>query len=204
MALCNWCPPPPEGSPFYARQSVRLDGGAREGCLGSKGRSEKLKPWEKLFCTSNGGCGPANTSKFTNSTCCIIKPHAISEGLLGKILMAIRDACFEISAMQMFNMDWVNVEEFYEVYKGVVTEYNEMVTEMYSGPCVAIEIQQNNPSKTFREFCGPADPEIAQHLRPETPRAIFGKTKIQNAVHCTDLPEDGLLEVQYFFKILDS
>ncbi|CAK7311786.1 Nucleoside diphosphate kinase 7 [Vulpes lagopus] len=158
----------------------------------------------ELFFPSSGVCGPANTAKFTNCTCCIIKPHAISEGLLGKILMAIRDAGFEISAMQMFNMDRVNVEEFYEVYKGVVSEYNEMVTEMYSGPCVAMEIQQNNPTKTFREFCGPADPEIARHLRPGTLRAIFGKTKIQNAVHCTDLPDDGLLEVQYFFKILDN
>lgn len=33
-----------------------------------------------------------------------------------------------------------------------------MVTEMYSGPCVAMEIQQTNPTVTFREFCGPADP----------------------------------------------
>uniref|UniRef100_A0A673TA08 Nucleoside diphosphate kinase homolog 7 n=1 Tax=Suricata suricatta TaxID=37032 RepID=A0A673TA08_SURSU len=150
----------------------------------------------ELFFPSSGVCGPANTAKFTNCTCCIIKPHAISEGLLGKILTAIRDAGFEISAMQMFNMDRVNVEEFYEVYKGVVSEYSEMVTEMYSGPCIAMEIQQNNPTKTFREFCGPADPEIARHLRPGTLRAIFGKTKIQNAVHCTDLPEDGLLEVR--------
>ncbi|XP_029083017.1 nucleoside diphosphate kinase 7 isoform X1 [Monodon monoceros] len=159
----------------------------------------------ELFFPSSGVCGPANTAKFTSCiTCCIVKPHAISEGLLGKILMAIRDAGFEISAMQMFNMDRVNVEEFYEIYKGVVSEYNEMVTEMYSGPCVAMEIQQTNPTVTFREFCGPADPEIARHLRPGTLRAIFGKTKIQNAVHCTDLPEDGLLEVQYFFKILDN
>ncbi|XP_012584554.1 PREDICTED: nucleoside diphosphate kinase 7 isoform X3 [Condylura cristata] len=135
----------------------------------------------ELFFPSSGVGGPANTAKFTNCTCCIIKPHAISEGLLGKILMAIRDSGFEISAMQM-----------------------DMVTEMFSGPCVALEIQQNNPTKTFREFCGPADPEIARHLRPGTLRAIFGKTKIQNAVHCTDLPEDGVLEVQYFFKILDN
>ncbi|XP_032319677.1 nucleoside diphosphate kinase 7 isoform X6 [Camelus ferus] len=148
----------------------------------------------ELFFPSSGVCGPANTAKFTNCTCCIVKPHAVSEGLLGKIVMAIRDAGFEISAMQMFNMDRVNVEEFYEVYKGVVSEYNEMVTEMYSGPCVAMEIQQNNSTMTFREFCGPADPEIARHLRPGTLRAIFGKTKIQNAVHCTDLPEDGPLE----------
>lgn len=79
-----------------------------------------------------------------------------------------------------------------------------MVAELCAGPCVALEVQQKDPAKTFREFCGPADPEIARHLRPGTLRAVFGKTKIQNAVHCTDLPEDGLLEVQYFFKILDN
>ena len=37
--------------------------------------------------------------------------------------------------------------------------------------------------------------EIARKLRPNTLRAQFGKTKVQNAIHCTDLPEDGLLEV---------
>jgi hypothetical protein len=37
--------------------------------------------------------------------------------------------------------------------------------------------------------------ELARKLRPSTLRAKFGKTKVQNAVHCTDLPEDGLLEV---------
>ncbi|XP_072504807.1 nucleoside diphosphate kinase homolog 7 isoform X2 [Notamacropus eugenii] len=158
----------------------------------------------ELFFPSSGSGGPVNTAKFTNCTCCIIKPHAINEGLLGKILIAIRDAGFEISAMQMYNLDRVNVEEFYEVYKGVVSEFNDMVSEMYSGPCVALEIQQHEGTKTFREFCGPADPEIARHLRPGTLRALFGKNRIQNAVHCTDLPEDGLLEVQYFFKILEN
>ncbi|KAB0343925.1 hypothetical protein FD754_020851 [Muntiacus muntjak] len=72
----------------------------------------------ELFFPSSGVCGPANTAKFTNcTTCCIVKPHAVSEG-----------------------------------------KYCEMVTEMYSGPCVAMEIQQTNPTMTFREFCGPADP----------------------------------------------
>jgi nucleoside diphosphate kinase len=37
--------------------------------------------------------------------------------------------------------------------------------------------------------------ELARKLRPNTLRAKYGKTKVQNAVHCTDLPEDGLLEV---------
>lgn len=45
--------------------------------------------------------------------------------------------------------------------------------------------------------------EIARHIRPESLRSMFGLTKTQNAVHCTDLPEDGILEVEYFFKVLD-
>ncbi|CAI5772986.1 nucleoside diphosphate kinase 7 isoform X2 [Podarcis lilfordi] len=158
----------------------------------------------ELFFPSSGGRGPANTAKYTHCTCCVIKPHAVKEGLTGKIIKAILDGGFDISALQMFYMDRANAEEFYSIYKGVVAEYAEMVVELCSGPCVALEIRQVDPEKVFRDFCGPSDPEIARFLRPGTLRAIFGKNKIQNAVHCTDLPEDGLLEVQYFFNILDN
>ena len=37
--------------------------------------------------------------------------------------------------------------------------------------------------------------EIARHRRPATLRALYGKDKVKNSVHCTDLPEDGVLEV---------
>ena len=40
----------------------------------------------------------------------------------------------------MFNLDRANAEEFLEIYKGVVTEYTQMVTELCSGPCLAIEV----------------------------------------------------------------
>ncbi|MBN3299653.1 NDK7 kinase, partial [Amia calva] len=149
----------------------------------------------EFFFPSTTGRGPSNTAKYTDCTCCIIKPHAISEALTGKILNAISEAGFQVSALQMVNMDRANAEEFFEVYKGVVAEYTSMVAELCSGPCMALEICATEAPRTFREFCGPADPEIARHLRPNTLRALFGKNKIQNAVHCTDLPEDGILEV---------
>ncbi|CAJ1059837.1 nucleoside diphosphate kinase 7 isoform X2 [Xyrichtys novacula] len=158
----------------------------------------------EFFFPSTIGHGPSNTALCTDCTCCIIKPHAVSEGLTGKILNSISAAGFEISALQMFNVDRANAEEFYEVYKGVVTEYPSMVTELCSGPCMVLEIHGTDAPKSFREFCGPADPEISRHLRPNTLRALYGKDKVKNAVHCTDLPEDGVLEVQYFFKILDG
>ncbi|XP_061593588.1 nucleoside diphosphate kinase 7 [Cololabis saira] len=158
----------------------------------------------EFFFPSTIGHGPSNTALYTDSTCCIIKPHAISEGLTGKILNSINAAGFDISALQMFNVGQANAEEFYEVYKEVVTEYFSMVTELCSGPCMALEIHQKDTPKTFREFCGPADPELARLLQPNTLRALYGKDKVRNAVHCTDLAEDGVLEVQYFFKILDG
>jgi nucleoside-diphosphate kinase len=39
-------------------------------------------------------------------------------------------------------------------------------------------------------------------LRKNTVRATFGLDRVQNAVHCTDLEEDGLLESEFFFKVL--
>jgi len=144
-----------------------------------------------------------NTATFSDCTLCIVKPHAITEGLTGKIISAITSKGFEISALQMFHLERANAEEFHEVYKGVVNEYKSMVEELCCGPCVAMEIRAPDAPVTFRDFVGPADPEIARHLRPGTLRAMFGKDKIKNAVHCTDLPEDGLIEVQYFFKVLD-
>ena len=64
-----------------------------------------------------------------------------------------------------------------------------------------MEIRQENAVKSFRELCGPMDPEIAKNLRPNTIRARFGTDRIRNAIHCTDLPEDGVLESEYFFSI---
>jgi len=160
----------------------------------------------EAFFPSSGRQPLSNCVVGSGCTCCIIKPHAIRNGTAGKIINAIQDAGFTINTIQMFTVEKANVEEFYEVYKGVVHEYPAMVNELCSGPVIAMEIIGKDPSsvaEAFREACGPTDPEIARHLRPRTLRALFGQNKVQNAVHCTDLPEDAPLEVEYFFKVLD-
>lgn len=147
-----------------------------------------------------------NTASLVDCSCCVIKPTAVKEGKAGQIMSAICENGFEVSALQMFHMEKANAEEFFEVYKGVVAEYKDMVTELCSGPCFALEISgkgQNTP-QVFREFTGPYDPEIARHLRKHTLRANYGFDKVKNSVHCTDLAEDGQLEVEYFFRILSD
>jgi hypothetical protein len=110
----------------------------------------------------------------------------------------------------------------------VVNEYAQMVAELTSGVCVAVEVSVclshsvsfsslslsvclslpspsppthiqlsgfDDPQQRFRELCGPPDPEVARHIRQNTLRAKYGRNRVQNAVHCTDLPDDAALEV---------
>ncbi|KZC05140.1 PREDICTED: nucleoside diphosphate kinase 7 [Dufourea novaeangliae] len=152
--------------------------------------------------------GPANTATLKDCTCCIIKPHAVQAKLTGNIIDDILKAGYTISAIQQFNVNPFDAEEFLEVYKGVLPDYGAMVGELQSGPCIVMELKHNDQNfdvqGEFRKWCGPMDPDIARQVRPDTLRAKYGKTKVQNAIHCSDLPEDGSLEVEYFFKILDS
>lgn len=108
--------------------------------------------------------------------------------------------------------------------------FQQMILELTSGKFVALEIGADNSSanvyKEFRKLCGPSDPVgfdvciswnsqilfifffilqvVARQLYPKSIRAKYGVSKVQNAIHCTDLEEDCKLEVEYFFKILAS
>ena len=81
-----------------------------------------------------------------------------------------------------------------------------MVKQLSSGLCLVLEVSHgSNPRESvqrLRDLVGPSDPNLARHVRPQSLRAKLGKSVDENAVHCTDLPEDGPLEVEYFFKIL--
>lgn len=110
------------------------------------------------------------TAVMDNCTLCLIKPHVQREGNTGKVIEMILQAGFEISAMELFNLSRPVVEEFYDVYKGVLPEYLPLIENLTNGPVVALEVRQQNAVSSFRELCGPHDPEIAKHLRPDTIR----------------------------------
>lgn len=187
-----------------APTSIRAQFGSdltSNGCHGSDSAAAAEREHQFFF---GGKPFGRNTAVCSDSTLAIIKPHAVKEGLTGKILRELVQSGLSVSALQMFHVEKANSEEFYEVYKGVVREYNSMVEQLCSGPCVAVELTGADAQQQLRELTGPHDPEIARHLRPHTLRAKYGEDKIKNAIHCTDLPDDSILEVEYFFKILDS
>merc|ERR1719263_1639291 len=92
--------------------------------------------------------------------------------------------------------------ETHDSCRGVLPEYHDTVQQCCAGPCLVMEVRQEDAVNALRKLGGPHDPEVAKHLRPNTLRAQFGLDRVRNGVHCTDLPEDGLLEVEYFFNIL--
>lgn len=143
-----------------------------------------------------------NSAVLTDCTLGIIKPHAVAQGLASDIVQAILDARLEITALMVAHLSTVDAEDFLEVYKGVVPEYRAMVDQLTSGPCWAIALHGDGVQQAFRTLCGPHEPEIARALRPHSLRARHGVDKVCNAVHCTDLPEDSGLEVEFFFRLL--
>ncbi len=81
------------------------------------------------------------TATFEECTCCVIKPHAVKERLVGSIIHDIHSRGFLLSAVAMFRLERSSAAEFLEVYGGVFPEYNEMVDEMCSGSVVALEVR---------------------------------------------------------------
>jgi len=60
---------------------------------------------------------------------------------LGKAIDSILNAGFEISAAEMFHLSRPQVEEFYDVYKGVLPEYLPLIEHMSNGPTVLLEVR---------------------------------------------------------------
>mmetsp|Transcript_2963 Transcript_2963/g.5551 ORF Transcript_2963/g.5551 Transcript_2963/m.5551 type:complete len:199 (-) Transcript_2963:74-670(-) len=163
-----------------------------------------------FFC--RGQSRERTTAILEKCTCCVIKPHVLRSRSTGAVLQRIIDEeRFEISAVGLYYLERTSAAEFLEVYKGALPEFNAMADELCSGPVLALEIVFS-PSgeettgedvvESFRFFAGPWDVGMALELHPSSLRAQFGiisRDKINNAVHCTDLGEDGEHEVAYFF-----
>ncbi len=141
-------------------------------------------------------------------TLCLVKPHVLRSGKAGNLISDITTGGYEIAAIEMFHLDRMTANEFLDVYKGVIRSYNETLSALTAAPLIALQVigGSGDPDQIVTDFrenvAGPYDPEMARTLRPNSLRAKYGVTPIDNAVHCTDLPQDGGLESTYFFETL--
>ncbi len=149
--------------------------------------------------------GSDSVSPTTPCTLCIIKPHVLKSGTTGGVLRAISNAGFTIAGVSSFHMSQEIAEEFLGVYHQVYRPYSAMLEHICSSSVLAVLVSGGpHVVEDFRSLVGPLNPELAKILRPTSIRALFGKDLAMNAVHCTDLAEDGEMECRYMFETVGN
>lgn len=81
------------------------------------------------------------TAVMNNCSLCIVKPHILKEGKAGEVIDMILQAGFELSGAEIFYLSRPVIEEFYDVYKGVLPEYLPLIEHISNGPSLVLEIR---------------------------------------------------------------
>ena len=132
---------------------------------------------------------------ITNRTFTMIKPDAVENGYIGKILDMITEAGFEIKAMKYTRLSQKQAEDFYAVH-AERPFYGELVSYMTSGPIVAAILEKDNAVADFRTLIGATDPAEAAE---GTVRKAYAESKGRNAVHGSDSDENADIEGKFHF-----
>ena len=131
----------------------------------------------------------------TNRTFTMLKPDAIENGHMGKIIDMIINAGFSIKAMKYTQLSEAQAKEFYAVH-AERPFYMELVEYMTSGPIVAAILEKENAVADFRALIGATDPAEAAD---GTIRKAYAESKGRNAVHGSDSDENAEIEGKFHF-----
>ena len=131
-----------------------------------------------------------------NKTFAIIKPDAIENKHMGKIIDVIIKNEFDILNARLITMSRSQAEGFYAIHKERPF-FNDLVSFMCSGPCMVIELEKDSAVAEWRKLIGATDPSEADE---GTIRKSFAESKERNSVHGSDSDENAITEINFFFK----
>ena len=132
----------------------------------------------------------------TKRTFTMIKPDAVQNGHMGKIINDILEAGFTIRAMKYTKLSTDQAKEFYAVH-AERPFYGELVEYMTSGTIVAAILEKDNAVQSFRDLIGSTDPAEAAE---GTIRKKYAESKAKNAVHGSDSDENAAIEGAFHFS----
>jgi len=130
-----------------------------------------------------------------NKTYAMIKPDAIRNGHLGKILDRTIGAGFKILGAKLIRMTKAQAEGFYAIHKERPF-FNELTTFMSSGQTMVLALQKENAVSAWRATIGATNPAEAEE---GTIRKEFATSLSENAVHGADSDENAKIEIGFFF-----
>jgi nucleoside-diphosphate kinase len=136
----------------------------------------------------------------SNNTFTMIKPDAMADGHMGKILAHIQAAGFRFKALKMTRLSQAQAEAFYAVH-AARPFYGELVAFMSSGPVLAAVLEKDQAVADFRTLIGATNPEQAAD---GTIRKLYARSIGENAVHGSDSDENAAIEAAFFFSGLEQ
>jgi nucleoside-diphosphate kinase len=133
-------------------------------------------------------------------TLAIIKPDAVSRGLVGKILARIEEQGFRVRALKLVHLSQQAAQQFYQVH-AERSFYASLTTYMSSGPVVPMLLERDNAIQSLRDLMGATDP---QQAAPGTIRRDYGENIERNAIHGSDAAATAAVEIAFFFNHLEQ
>ena len=128
-------------------------------------------------------------------TLSIIKPDAVGNNVIGKILQRFEDNNLKIVASKMMHLSKEKAEGFYAIHKDKPF-FDKLVNFMISGPVIVQVLEGDNAISKNREIMGATNPDEAKN---GTIRKDFARSIDENAVHGSDAVETANIEIKYFF-----
>lgn len=129
-------------------------------------------------------------------TLSIIKPDAVKNGVIGKILDRFESNGLRIAAMKKIQLSKEQAENFYAIHKERPF-FKDLVEFMISGPVVVSVLEGDGSVLKNRDLMGATNPKEA---KAGTIRADFAESIDANAVHGSDSLENAKIEIDFFFK----
>lgn len=125
----------------------------------------------------------------------LVKPDAVSRGLLGEVLARFERKGLVIEALEMRTMDATLADQHYadHVAKPFYPPLKEFMT---SGPLVALVLAGDNVIEVVRAMIGSTD---GRKAAAGTIRGDYSLSNRENLVHASDSPESAARELALWF-----
>tara|TARA_B110000263_G_scaffold82036_1_gene71774 strand:- start:746 stop:1171 length:426 start_codon:yes stop_codon:yes gene_type:complete len=132
---------------------------------------------------------------MNNRTFAMIKPDAVRNGYMGKILDRIIEADFKILGAKLIRMTKAQADGFYAIHRERPF-FQELTTFMSSGKAMVLALEKENAVSAWRDTIGATNPAEAVE---GTIRKDFATSLGENAVHGADSDENAAIEIGFFF-----
>ena len=126
----------------------------------------------------------------------MIKPDAVENGYIGKIIEKVTSSGFKIRALKLTHLSKQDAERFYHVHKER-SFYPELVNFMSRSPIVAAVLEKKNAVSDFRKLIGSTNPLEADE---GTIRKLYATSIGENAVHGSDSDKNAEIEASFHFS----